>query len=380
VSCSLISSNDENHHQMVIPKKRASLKAETLGTFRFPFNKVYCVGEKINEGGFGVIHKTHHVLNVEESFAVKIIDLYESESGLKEVLNELRILSRLQHIPNVIPLIDYYAENDISYIVQELAEGGDVLDRLIEKSTYTESDTKELMIFLLKTMDKVHECKIVHRDLKPENLLLKNKCSDAKIFLCDFGASKKLPDNADEGLISMVGTPEYCAPEVVNGEVYNEKIDSWSIGVILYLLFCGYYPFGEAADSMDDLCDNILNAKYDYDDEAWDYVPRDAKVLIDNLLTLNPNERWSPSDALKQSRWLNEKERICPSKLVHMGVSQNRIKSRILKSKMKAAGNVIRSTICLRQLLGSSNGDMMPLIESSESSTSTSSFDELLGV
>ena len=86
-----------------------------------------------------------------------------------------------------------------------------------------------------------HKNGIVHRDLKPENILFDSKKSTANLKIIDFGASAKLLEGGEK-LTKKIGTPFYVAPEVLAGK-YDEKCDMWSIGVILYILLCGYPPF-----------------------------------------------------------------------------------------------------------------------------------------
>jgi len=353
-----------------IPVKRASLTTDKLGSFKFPFEEVYTIGEKINEGQFGVLCKAQHVLNTEETFAVKIINKNSgSQSDLDHVLYETELLRELRDIPGVIPLIDFYTDQHNSYIVQALAEGGDVFDQLALKETYTERDCKQLIKQLLSTIHQVHKCNIVHRDLKPENLLLKHASGNDQMYLCDFGEAKKLPKNIYEGLTTMVGTPEYLAPEILNGDPYREKVDAWSIGVIMFILLCGKLPFGNHDDSF--LYENIQNADYEYDvdgDDTWDFISGGAKVLIDRLLTADPNKRWSPLEALEKSRWLTigdgNKKIACGASSAsinqsssHLDTSQARIRKYIARRKLKAACNIVRTTIRWKNVLGKKKVD-----------------------
>jgi calcium/calmodulin-dependent protein kinase I len=86
-----------------------------------------------------------------------------------------------------------------------------------------------------------HELGIVHRDLKPENLLYADETEDAEIKIADFGLAKLL--NQSHVMATACGTPGYVAPEILEGKAYTEKVDCWSLGVILYIILCGFPPF-----------------------------------------------------------------------------------------------------------------------------------------
>ena len=97
---------------------------------------------------------------------------------------------------------------------------------------------------ILSAVKHLHELNICHRDLKPENFLFSDKGTDAEIKLIDFGLSKRFGAHHDdhEKMHTIVGTPYYVAPEVLKGS-YGYSCDVWSLGVILFILLCGYPPF-----------------------------------------------------------------------------------------------------------------------------------------
>ena len=114
--------------------------------------------------------------------------------------------------------------------------GGELFDRIVEKTTYTEGEAKRVLKPIVDAVRYLHELQVVHRDLKPENLLYDSHESDATIKLSDFGVSKVI---SNQRMTTTVGTANYLAPEILMGEGYDRKVDYWSIGVILYILLCG---------------------------------------------------------------------------------------------------------------------------------------------
>ncbi len=113
--------------------------------------------------------------------------------------------------------------------------------------------------------------------------------------------------NARDGitkLYSAVGTPSYIAPEVIIGKGYNEKCDLWSLGVILYIMLCGYLPFSiKEGEEVEHLYDKILKGTFDFPEKDWRGVSSGAKTLIRKLLVLDPNDRPSAETVL-DDEWL----------------------------------------------------------------------------
>lgn len=124
--------------------------------------------------------------------------------------------------------------------------------------------------------------------MKPENLLLTSKEDDASIKLADFGFAKKL-DFAEGGLNTACGTPGYVAPEILQGKKYGKGVDIWSIGVITYILLCGYPPFHD--DNHNALFRKIKRGKYQFDSPYWDGVSDEAKDIINLMLIVDPDQR-----------------------------------------------------------------------------------------
>ena len=141
----------------------------------------------------------------------------------------------------------------------------------------------------------------VHRDLKPENFLFSTKSEDAVIKIIDFGLSRH-DDTATKIMNTKVGTPYYVAPEVLNRE-YTKSCDIWSIGVITYILLCGYPPF--YGDTDNQIFDCVRAARFDFPSPDWDGISQAAKDFICALLRKDPSKRLTASEAL-QHPWVQE--------------------------------------------------------------------------
>jgi calcium/calmodulin-dependent protein kinase I len=134
--------------------------------------------------------------------------------------------------------------------------GGELFDKIVEIGNYTEADAAKLVHKMLSAIDYLHNMGIVHRDLKPENLLLKDNSVSAEVKLADFGLSKIVGQAVM--MQTACGTPGYVAPEVLKAQGYGPEVDLWSIGVITYILLCGFPPFYH--EEMPELFEQIMSA------------------------------------------------------------------------------------------------------------------------
>lgn len=171
--------------------------------------------------------------------------------------------------------------------------GGELFDRIVEKGSYTEKDASGLIRQVLAAVDYMHDQGVVHRDLKPENLLYYSPHDDSKIMISDFGLSKM----EDSGIMATAcGTPGYVAPEVLAQKPYGKAVDVWSIGVISYILLCGYPPFYDENDA--NLFAQILRGEFEFDSPYWDEISDSAKDFIRHLMCVGVEQRYTCKQAL----------------------------------------------------------------------------------
>jgi len=185
--------------------------------------------------------------------------------------------------------------------VTELVTGGELFDKIVEQGSYSERDAAVLVSKMVSAIQYLHSRGIVHRDLKPENLLLKSPNSLTEIKIADFGLSKIIgPDNMVR-MLTACGTPSYVAPEVLLSTGYDKEVDLWSIGVITYILLCGFPPFYD--ECLSNLFEDIMHARYEYPEEYWSHISDEAKDFVSRLLLVNPHQRMTATQAL-QHPWL----------------------------------------------------------------------------
>jgi len=177
-----------------------------------------------------------------------------------------------------------------------------------------------LALHLLECCVVLHSRKLAHRDLKPENLLLCDMFDDTHIVVADFGFASCVPE---EGLKTRCGTPAFVAPEVlVQNCRYDQRVDLWSVGCLLYMILGGYPPFQDRNHR--GLFKKIQGGDYVFHDTYWKNVSVPAKQLIANLLTVDPRYRCPAKNALESCSWLKMDGTLLSSH--HLTASKGEIK------------------------------------------------------
>ncbi|EQC29688.1 CAMK/CAMK1 protein kinase [Saprolegnia diclina VS20] len=273
----------------------------------------YTLGRELGRGAFSVVREVVHTASGTK-YAVKCVEKRKMlEVDYTSMAFEVNTLKKLRH-PNILTFYDIYEDNEYFYLVTEFMEGGELFERLVEKSYYTQHDAKEVITTLLKAIKYCHERGIAHRDLKPENILLTSKTDDASIKLGDFGLA--ITHDNCRSMTTRCGSPIYTAPEVLDMETtaYGKECDIWSIGVITFMLLSGSPPFYES--NLADLYRQIKAADYHFDPYYWGHVSEDAKHFISRMLVVDPAQR-ATADELLQHRWLagSSQEQSNPSLL-----------------------------------------------------------------
>jgi calcium/calmodulin-dependent protein kinase I len=186
--------------------------------------------------------------------------------------------------PNVVKLFEIYDEGSVIYLVMEIMNGGELFDRIIEKSKYSEVQAAETVKPLVDAIRYCHESDIIHRDLKPENLLYESQEETSIVKISDFGLARFVSSN--DLATTACGTPSYLAPEICSGAGYGKEVDYWSIGVVIYIMLCGFPPFHD--DNNSKLFHKIMTGDYDFPSPEFDNVSDCAKDLISRILVVDP--------------------------------------------------------------------------------------------
>mmetsp|Transcript_9411 Transcript_9411/g.14440 ORF Transcript_9411/g.14440 Transcript_9411/m.14440 type:complete len:555 (-) Transcript_9411:311-1975(-) len=251
---------------------------------------------EIGHGHYGTVRTCRHK-QTGEVFAIKTIR--KSRVGrIDSLRREVEILQTVDH-PNIIKLIDIYEDEKYLHLVMELCEGGELFDRIISKTQsdeghYSEKDAASIAQKILRAINYCHTIhNICHRDLKPENFIFKTKDEDSELKIIDFGLSRF--EDTSQAMTTRVGTPYYIAPEVLSRK-YDKACDLWSIGVITYILLCGYPPFYGDTDA--EIFSSVRKGEFNFPSPEWDNVSSESKDLIQKLLVKEPSKRMSAAQAL----------------------------------------------------------------------------------
>uniref|UniRef100_A0A8C4RPU3 Si:ch211-27e6.1 n=1 Tax=Erpetoichthys calabaricus TaxID=27687 RepID=A0A8C4RPU3_ERPCA len=284
----------------------------------------------IGRGSFSRVVRVEHRAT-KQPFAIKIIET-KAKEGREVCESELNVLRRVSH-RNIIQLMEVFESHERVYMVMELATGGELFDRIIAKGSFTERDATRVLQMVLDSIKYLHSLGITHRDLKPENLLYYHPGVDSKILVTDFGLASSGNKAGDWLMRTTCGTPEYIAPEILLRKPYTNAVDAWALGVITYIMLSGSMPFEE--ENRTRLYRMILKGRYSFAGEPWPNVSNLAKDFITRLLTIDPNDRMTASQALKHP-WIVTMAASSSMKNLHRSISQNlmrRASSRCHSSK-----------------------------------------------
>jgi serine/threonine protein kinase len=235
----------------------------------------------IKSGGYGQVFLSKHVYSNKE-YAIKQIDTTDfSNEDLYNISREHLILRSMIH-KNVIRCHDSFAHDNKFYTVMDFAEGGELTYLLKEKGTLSEDEAKKIFKQIYEAVCYIHSQNIIHRDLKPNNILFLDK-ERTHIVIIDFGISGMANGNQREKI--KAGTTSFLPPEVASGEEFssNQKLDIWAMGIILYLMVEGCYPFD--GKNTKEIIMSILRGKLEFDKKKK--ISNPLKTLIGGMLEKN---------------------------------------------------------------------------------------------
>mmetsp|Transcript_24255 Transcript_24255/g.46474 ORF Transcript_24255/g.46474 Transcript_24255/m.46474 type:complete len:394 (-) Transcript_24255:187-1368(-) len=233
-----------------------------------------------------------------ERFAVKSIRKSDPSVKPRCLVREIKLLQEMKN-SSIVQLVDVYEDGDYMHIVTDLCEGGELFEKIIEKTSsnnengaacFAENEAASLLHQILTSVAYMHKRGIVHRDIKPENILFDTKDKDSPIKIIDFGLARKYAGNRP--MTTIVGTPYYIAPEVLRKK-YDKSCDLWSIGVIAYVMLLGYPPFN--GNNNKEVHDSILRGRCRFPSAG---LSREARSFVHRLLRKDPRKRSTVEQAL----------------------------------------------------------------------------------
>lgn len=290
--------------------------------------------EQIGEGAFSKVFRARDT-ELQIDVAIKVIDKsVMNKSQIESILKEVSIMRRLDH-PNIVKLYNFINNNNKTFLILELLNGGEIFNKIVELTYFSENLSKHILIQIVQTIKYLHEeVGVVHRDIKPENLLFETipfipssnpkallrksddltKKDEGKFIknlgggtigvvkLADFGLSKILWDSATK---TPCGTASYTAPEIIRDEAYSKSVDMWGVGCVLYTLLCGFPPFYDT--NPEELTKKVARGEYCFLSPWWDEISIEAKDLVGHLLTVDPKKRYNPDEVLNHP-WITGKK------------------------------------------------------------------------
>lgn len=297
--------------------------------------------EHLGAGAYGTV-ATCVSKTTGNEYAVKTVDKKKESHTRSRILREVNTFHMCKKQPNIVQLVEWFEDDDCFYMVFEKMRGGPLLQHILKKGYFTEEEARRVTKDIASALKFLHDKGIAHRDVKPENILCTEPDRVSPVKLCDLDLASrpiKVKDNSasdspprmgmsqlpsEPDLASPVGSAEFMAPEVVDTFVgdrlkYDKRCDMWSLGVILYIMLCGYAPFqGECDDEecgwmegqpCDDcqglLFSRIQRGEFEFPEDEWCMISNEAKDLVRHLLVKEVKQRFTADEVL-QHRWLQQ--------------------------------------------------------------------------
>jgi len=249
----------------------------------------------IGKGSFGKVMQVRKKDNG-KIYAMKVLTkktIFE-RGEVEHTKAEKNILQKLCH-PFLVNLNYSFQSADKLYFIMDYVNGGELFFHLQNDKKFPEDRARFYCAEIVLGLEYLHNSGVLYRDLKPENLLL---TGDGHICMTDFGISKEGLETADARTATFCGTPEYLAPEVLEGNGYGKAVDWWSFGTLMYEMLTGLPPF--YSEDIQVMYQQIMSAKLNITG-----ISDTAKDLVEKLLVRDPNQRLTDPKIIKQHPWFS---------------------------------------------------------------------------
>ncbi|EQC29687.1 CAMK protein kinase [Saprolegnia diclina VS20] len=320
---------------------RLAKASSSTTTTSASFHAKYVLHERIGHDGVGVLHRA---ATIESSSPVHVVHYDTSRlsaDAIAGVTREVELLRRLDH-PHTIKVLDYFdAEPDGLYLVLTAATGDQLFDRIVDKDCYSEAEARALVKVLLHAVQHCHQAGVVHSNLKPETIVLTKPDDDTWLVLTRFGRphGRALEYVAPESLLRVMQRDG-------DGKCFEEApVDIWSIGIVAYVLLCGYLPFHGA--NQFHLFKAIKRGKVLFDAPYWSAVSMDAMTFISAALVVDPARRATIDDLLAHP-WMCVPQ--VPTTSLDIGSELRRLQAR---RKLKGVMSAVKTSVVLGRLFSS---------------------------
>lgn len=271
----------------------------------------------LGKGGMALVFEAYDQL-LERPVAIKLLRKdFSTDSEFRDrFLHEARSAANLTH-PNIVTVYDFGLDDGEIYIVMELATGSDLKTSIEKNGPYPLDSGLDLAIQICTGLGYAHRAGIVHCDVKPQNIIITN---DKIAKLTDFGISRALNSSTTSERSAVVwGSPQYLAPELIEGGLASPAADVYSLGAVLYEIFTGKPPF--EGDSVDELLSQHTNQTPQSITSQVKDFPGDLDLVISKTLSKEVTQRYRTAEQLSSVLLLIKKRIYSPAVFEPKGTS-----------------------------------------------------------
>lgn len=306
----------------------------------------YDILEELGSGSFGVVNKARDVrtkcVSMATFVAVKTIPK-KKISDPKTVKDEFNVLRQLDHA-HICKAYECYEDRRNIYLVMDICSGGTLLESLCVLQRFPETDAANIMRQTLSALSYLHQANFIFRDLKTENIMFARPVTEGEVGnvkLIDFGLC--CPFRPGAKITRAAGTPYSVAPELVTAPVsYDQRCDSWSAGVVMFIILSGQYPFN--GKTKEELLHRIRKEPVSFKSPRWKKITKDCKTILVELLRKKPENRFSVADALEHP-WLQADYKL-PDRAIMEVVVATMVEFQSLNMLQKAAMTALAWRAC----------------------------------
>eukprot|EP01017_Pseudomicrothorax_dubius_P018366 TRINITY_DN2034_c0_g3_i3.p1 TRINITY_DN2034_c0_g3~~TRINITY_DN2034_c0_g3_i3.p1 ORF type:complete len:734 (-),score=140.48 TRINITY_DN2034_c0_g3_i3:35-2236(-) len=261
--------NHEKHRARVSKARQLTIARVAQASSEVTLDSLILI-KKLGAGHFGNVYLVYASVN-QNLYAIKCISKEQTvEDGMeRHVVEERNVLKRLI-FPFVITTIRTFKDAKFVYFLVEYVKGNELFDVIREIGLLATYDSQFYVASMFLAIEYLHSQGIIYRDLKPENVMVDDQ---GYLKLIDMGTAKVL-DVANARSFTIIGTPHYMAPEILQGKGYSNTVDLWSLGICLYEFLCGYVPFGETAEDPLEIYKEITKSSLTFPDYLTDLNAR----------------------------------------------------------------------------------------------------------
>ena len=257
------------------------------------FSDKYQLEDLIGSGSYARVFKVSTISKPRRTYVAKVMEdsgwMSDFWSTRSIYTHEASMLKKIRHA-HIVRYLDFFCENNFLYIVLEHLSGGELFQHLVARGRLSEHETRNYAQQILGALLYLHENKIIYRDVKADNFVFTDhRCQSLKMI--DMGLAIK-PGNPP--LSEICGSPHYLAPELI-AQHYGFPVDLWALGILIFLLLHGHYPF--EAPSSQELVEHIVTGNIS--DRISDQVSDLGRAFILGLCEVEESKRLTAKEAGK---------------------------------------------------------------------------------